>query len=249
MNEYIKYTPDGPWNLPNLLMTPEYWCDVTVVWLCSSRLPAGGAALSSSPVPKHSQVVSCVHQSPSAFTAEMLILFYSVFVNSDFPQWGVGSSISELQMTNKGINFKRVLPPRAHLALNVCQPLCVPSRDCMPQCSFHTPCLSIASVLSVLSAPRQKGSTGLCGWSSPCLLRPMLPWRYERSSSWTRASKSRRSSTPPGSTEAEAHAWATSRVSECVGVSETGFCVNPKVISLKYKEQNSLLFRVFFLMF
>lgn len=50
---------------------------------------------------------------------------------------------------------------------------------------------------------QQRGSIGLCGWSSPCLPRRMLPWRSERSSSWTPVSRNRRSSIPPGSTDPE----------------------------------------------
>lgn len=47
----------------------------------------------------------------------------------------------------------------------------------------------------------QRGSIVLCGWSSPCHRPPMLLWQSERSSSWTLASRSKHSSTPPGSTE------------------------------------------------
>lgn len=58
-----------------------------------------------------------------------------------------------------------------------------------------------------LSFLQQRGSIGLCGWSSPCLRQPTLPWRSEKSSSWTRASRNRRSSTPPGSTESGDTFW------------------------------------------
>ena len=47
----------------------------------------------------------------------------------------------------------------------------------------------------------QKGSIGLCGWSSLCHHPPMRLWQSERSSSWTLASRSKHSSTPPGSTD------------------------------------------------
>lgn len=51
----------------------------------------------------------------------------------------------------------------------------------------------------------QRGSTGLCAWSSPCPRPPMLPWQSERYSSWTQALRSRLSSIPPGLTKTNAH--------------------------------------------
>lgn len=120
-----------------------------------------------------------------------------------------------------------------------------------------------------LSFLRQRGSIGLCGWSSPCLPQPTLPWQSERFSSWTLASRNRRSSTPPGSTETKTHSgtnWTAAAGCKapvycgylllwvflsvlCVWMRAIGFSGNPKFKFLWSTKSNGLSLFNFSLLF
>lgn len=109
----------------------------------------------------------------------------------------------------------------------------------------------------------QRGNIWLCGWSSPYLLLLMLPWQSEKSSSWTLASRNRRSSTACGSTDTEMPSvinWTAAEGCKAavycgyllfltVWIMVIHFCVNSEVIYLKYKNQwfiiNTFVFNCF----
>lgn len=109
------------------------------------------------------------------------------------------------------IHFRTEMTKRSRFTLN---PVCCPHISSMTiseQCSVTYKMITrmldgstaTFELTLTLFFSSQRGSIGLCGWSSPYLPPPTLQWLLEKSSSWTRASRNRHSSTPSGSTETE----------------------------------------------